>query len=353
MKLSIEPISFTFKTPVTTAHGRVSERRGLRVSFETAGAVGRGEAMPWPQLGTESLEACQRALEQVTVSALPTSVDDVARTVATLKETPAAQSALEGALLEHLSRRRKVSITRLLGEPQTQSIQVNALIDGEDAEHLARAAKEAVEVGFTTLKVKVAARSLSADAQRLLAVRQAVGPNVRLRIDANGGWSESTARAALRGLDALHLELCEQPVTAGDVESLRRVRLAVPTCPIAADEVLLVAGSHARVLDAYPVPAAQILVLKPMALGGLLPALALARSAEAQGVACYVTTSFDGPLARAGAVALAGVLQSSSHGATSLAHGVSTVELFAGVAPDRFTPRQGAIRLFDEPGWGV
>ncbi len=346
MKLTLSPISFTFIKPIVAAYGRIAERRGIRVVLEASGIEGRGEAMPLPEFGTESLDECQRALAGFSFERLPASLAQVDPLLESLKATPGARSAAEGAFLEYLSRTLKTPIAQLLGGAKAQSIRVNALIDGDNAAGLAAAASAAVEAGFTTLKIKVGARPLGIDAQRLAAVRAAVGPTVRLRIDANGGWTESTARAALRGLEALHLELCEQPVVARDVESMRRIRLAVP-CIIAADEALLLDDAPTQVLNVYPVPAAQVLVLKPMILGGVLPALALAKRANQVAVDCYVTTSLDGPIARAAAAMLASVVSGP------YAHGVSTLELFEGVRADRFTPVRGAIRAFDELGWGV
>lgn len=346
MKLSLVPIAFTFKVPILAAYGRIAERRGFRVVFEHDGVTGRGEAMPLPQFGTESMNDCRQALERFVSDRLPESLADIEPLTESLKATPAARSAIEGAMLEFVSRRLKLPIAQLMGGSKTKSIQVNALIEGENAHALAEAARVAVEAGFSTLKIKVAARSLSVDAQRLAAVRRVVGPNVKLRVDANGRWSESMARAALRGLESMNLELCEQPVALHDVESLRRIRQAVP-CAIAADEALLVEGAAARLLEAYPVSAAQVLVIKPMALGGLLPALALVKRARELGVESYVTTSLDGPIARAAAALLASVLWSP------YAHGLSTFELFEGVTPDRFTPVGGSIQAFNELGWGV
>ena len=344
MKLSLSPLSFTFKTPLVAAYARIAERRGFQVTLDADGVIGRGEAMPLPQFGTEALDACQRAVEQFAVTTLPSTIVEIEAMTEPLKETPAARSAVEGALLEYLSRKTKKPIAQLLGGSKAQSIQVNALLEGMTAADLVTAARKAVDAGFSTLKIKVAARPLTIDAQRLMAVRKAVGPNVRIRVDANGGWSESAARSALRGLEALHLELCEQPVVARDVESMRRIRLAVP-CVIAADEALMTGAT--QVLEQYPTTAAQVIVLKPMTLGGVLPALALAKKAREVAVDSYVTTSLDGPIARAAAAQLASVV------AGPYAHGVSTLELFASVSADRFTPIHGAIRAFDELGWGV
>lgn len=351
MKLAVMPTEYRLKLPIRTAQGTMDVRRGYLVVLEALGAVGRGEAMPMPSFGTETAQACRAALESFELVGAPDSLEAVALLTQPLIATPAARFAVECALLEHLARRHDRSVASLLGggaEPRAE-LSVNALIEGEDAAGLARAAAAAVEEGFEVVKVKVAARPLATDAQRLLAVRRAVGPQVRLRIDANGGWTEASARSALRGLEALDLEVCEQPVQPGDVEGLRRLRRHVP-CRIAADETMLVAGVLGQLLRRDPDPAADVVVLKPAALGGLLPALDLARRAFEAGVASYVTTLMDGPLSRAAAAHLAAVLPGSG----SWAHGLSTVELFEGVSPDAFTPRRGRIHFpLAAKGWGL
>jgi L-alanine-DL-glutamate epimerase-like enolase superfamily enzyme len=302
-----------------------------------------------PSFGTETFPACQAALEAFEFHRLPETLDEVAALTLPLARWPAARFGAECALLEHLARRRGLPVAALLaGSAAVHPVLlVNALLEGDDAAGLAQAAREAVAQGFGVVKVKVAARPLSVDAQRLLAVRRAVGPGVKIRIDANGGWTEATARSALRGLEALGLEVCEQPVSPGDVEGMRRLRRTVP-CRIAADETMLVTDVLDRLLVRDPDAAADVVVLKPAALGGLLPSLALARRAASAGTDAYVTTLMDGPLSRAAAVHLAAVLPGEVW-----AHGLSTVELLEGVPDDALTPRGGRIHLSGEPGWGV
>jgi o-succinylbenzoate synthase len=345
MKLERRRRSLRLSRPLVTAHGPLEWREGFELVVSADGRVGRGEAFPLEAFGTESLVATEAALRGLALD-LVDSVEAITEQLAPLSSTPAARFGAECALLEWLAQRRAVPVAALFGAPRPV-VPVNALIEGADAEALAAAARQAVSQGFKTLKLKVGARSVAVDAQRLLAVRQAVGPAIALRIDANGGWSEGVARSTLRGLESLGLELCEQPVSPADVEGLRRVAAAVPV-PVAADEVLSDRTRWARVLDADPKPAAQVLVLKPAVLGGLLPALELARTASARGVPSYVTTLMDGPIARAAATHLAAALPPSPY-----AHGLSTVELFSDVAPDAFTPRSGAIELPASPGWGV
>ncbi|MBL9039597.1 MAG: o-succinylbenzoate synthase [Archangium sp.] len=346
MKARLELHTLRFRTPLVTARGPMKERSGFVVQLEHEGVIGRGEARPWEAFGTESLVACQAALEAWQLVRVPETVEEIDAALASVVGTPSARFALECALLELLSLRKNRSIAQLLGVELPKSISVSALLDGDSSEALCLSAERAVADGFRTLKLKVAAHGLSTDAQRLAELRRVVGANVAIRIDANGGWSEGMARSALRGLESLNLELCEQPVAAGDVEALRRVRRLVP-CRIAADEALLVPGGAEKVLANDPRPAAEVLVLKPMALGGLRPALALAHTAQQRGVSAYVTTLLDGPLARAAAVVLAQAL----HG--TWAHGVATVEGFEGQQVDRFTPHAGSIRPWVEPGWGL
>lgn len=345
MKIDLVPVSLRLVEPLVSAHGTLHERVGFDVHVSLDGIVGRGEVFPLPEFGTESLDKAIAAVRAFTATPYE-SVEELTAQLAPLDPTPAARFAMECALLEWLAKKRGVPVAHLLGDARP-SVSVNALIAGRTAESLAEAAKRAMDAGFGTVKLKVASKSVSLDAQRIHAVRLAVGDGVAVRLDANGGWSEGTARSALRGLESLEVELCEQPVAPHDVEGLRRVTELVPV-PVAADEALSVPGLREHVLRKHPLPAAKVLVLKPAVLGGLVPALTLAKLAYQGGIESYVTTLIDGPIARAAAAHLAAVVPSTTH-----AHGLSTLELFEGVAPDAFTPRAGVITLPTAPGWGV
>ncbi|MBE2254169.1 MAG: o-succinylbenzoate synthase [Myxococcus sp.] len=345
MKFEITRASLRLARRVTTSRAVLHEREGLQVTISGDGVSGRGETFPLPAFGTEPLGQAEAAIRAFAPQPFA-AVEELTLALAPLEATPAARFAVECALLEWLARRRGIPVALLLGEGRAD-VAVNALIEGADAASLADEAKRAVDAGFRTLKIKVGSKSVSVDAQRLHAVRLAVGAEVALRIDANGGWSEGTARSTLRGLESLALELCEQPVAAHDVEALRRLAYLGPV-PIAVDEGLADASLRARLLEADPRPAAHVLVLKPAVLGGLVPALALARAAAEVGVAAYVTTMLDGSIARAAATHLAAVLPAQTH-----AHGLSTVELFEGAGRDAFTPKGGVITLPDSAGWGV
>src|SRR5262249_56084667 len=111
--------------------------------------------------------------------------------------------------------------------------------------------------------------------------------------------TEAEAAPGRRGLSPPKLELWEQPVSAGNHAALRRLGWLVP-CPIAADESVSQPGGGEALLDGEDGPMADVLALKPMALGGLLPSLRLAQRAEQVGVGTYVTSAMDGVVARLG-----------------------------------------------------
>ena len=258
MKLTLTPLRLVLRRPLITAHGMISVREGVRVSIDGQGS---GEAMPLSSFGTEPLEDTVAALSGWQSPGALDSIEAIAAATAPLHRTPAARHGLEVALLDRLARLQGVPLCRLLTSSPRRDVRCAALIDAEDAAGLADEAARAIDAGFEVLKIKVAVRPLAIEAQRLLAVRRRVGPRIRLRIDANGGWSESTARTALRGMESLELELCEQPVIARDIEALGRLRGRVP-CQIAADEALLSPEGIERLFAKDRKPAADLLVLK-------------------------------------------------------------------------------------------
>src|SRR5207253_5165218 len=113
-------------------------------------------------------------------------------------------------------------LARLLSEGAASEVPVCALLVAGEPAALAREARAAAQGGFRTVKLKVAQGALEDDLARAAVVRDAVGPGVRLRIDANGGWSEEQALSALRRLSSLGIELCEEPVP--DPRALRRLK---------------------------------------------------------------------------------------------------------------------------------
>jgi O-succinylbenzoate synthase len=186
--------------------------------------------------------------------------------------------------------------------------------------------------GCRTAKVKVAepGQSAAEDLARVEAVRDALGPDGAIRVDANAAWDVDTAVARLRELDRVGLEYAEQPCpTLTDLAAVRR-RVDVR---VAADEVVR------RALDPRRVDlreAADVVVLKVQPLGGVRAALEVA---EAHGLPCVVSSALESSVGIAAGVALAAALPE-----LPFACGLATVALFtADVATEPLLPVDGAL----------
>ncbi|HEY4315163.1 MAG TPA: o-succinylbenzoate synthase [Actinomycetes bacterium] len=172
--------------------------------------------------------------------------------------------------------------------------------------------------GCRTAKVKVAepGQSLAEDLARVEAVRDALGADGRLRVDANGGWDVDGAVAAVRALDRFGLEYVEQPCRT--VEELAAVRRRIDV-PVAADESIRRAEDPLRVAR---LEAADIAVLKVQPLGGVAACL---RIAEQIGLPVVVSSALETSVGLAAGLALAGALPELPY-----ACGLATLQLLDG-----------------------
>jgi o-succinylbenzoate synthase len=294
--MKIEHFSLALSSPLQTARGTIDSREGFLVTIETEGTTGVGEATPLPGW-TEPLEECREALER----ARRASKNSWDAALDALADTPAARHGLALALYDARSRAAGVPLYRHLDGDYTEHVPVNATIGDGTVEETAEAATTAVESGFDALKIKVGARAVADDADRLSAVREAIGPDIELRADANGAWNRAEAHAALDAFVDCDLAYVEQPLTSADLTGHATLRGQMD---IALDETLA-EHSVETVLDA---DAADVLVLKPMVLGGLDRAREVALAARNANLDAVLTTTVDGALARAGAVHVAASL---------------------------------------------
>ena len=216
--------------------------------------------------------------------------------------------------------------------PVRSSVPVNVTIPAVDGAYAHRLVVGSE--GCRTAKVKVAERGqdLGQEIARLEAVRDALGPDGAIRIDANGGWDLETALARLPILDraAGGLEYAEQPAASvADLAALRR-RLEIP---IAADESIRRAEDPLAVVRAE---AADVVVLKVQPLGGVRACLSLA---ERIGLPVVVSSALETSIGLAAGVALAAALPELPY-----ACGLATAQLFtADVVADPLLPVDGAI----------
>ncbi len=314
MRLFVDLIEARLRAPFFSAAQSVSARRLVLVRLDAAdGASGHGEAAPLPTYDAVSVEDVCDALERCRQPLSESDGEDRAGLLAACAERarlPQALAALDLALWDLAGRRAGQPVWRLLGAAEPPPLAVNATIAVADPEVAAHEASVARSRGFRCVKVKV---GLDDDLERVAAVRAAAGPEMAIRLDANGAWSASEAVAALGALEPVGIELCEEP-TRG-LAALERVS-AQAAIPIALDESAAdPAALDRRVCDAV--------CLKISRCGGISGVLEAAARARAAGYRLYLASTLDGPLGIAAAIHAAAVLR------PELPSGLATLALFA------------------------
>lgn len=285
--MNVDYFSLPLREPLATARGDITDRSGFLVTVDDP-VPGIGEATPLPGW-TESLDECESALRE----ADPADLDSL---------PSAARHGVALALLDADARAAGVPLYRHLGaRNRVDSVPVNATVGDAGIETTVDAVETAVEAGFPAVKLKVGARSVDADVDRVVAVRDAC-PDVELRLDANGAWNLSQAERAIEDVAEFDVAYVEQPLSADDLEGHADLRDS--GVGIALDE-----GLYEHGLDAvFTAGAADVLVLKPMAMGGPDVTLETAVLARGAGMEPVVTTTIDGAFARAAAVHVAAAI---------------------------------------------
>ncbi len=339
-----------FRTPYATAHGVSTHRSGVILRLRTdAGLEGLGEASldpSAPEAGVTAILDCLRAAAPALVGS---AVDAPDRLLVSLLDgddaARATRFAVDTALHDARGRAAGRPLAALLTPAYRPALAVNATIAAASTEAAVAAARAVRAAGFGTVKLKVGLEAtVSAELARVRAVRAAIGPDVKLRLDANGAWAEATAIGTVRALAACDIELIEQPVL-GDLAALARVRAAVAT-PIGADEDVVGPDSARAILASA---AADLLVLKPMRLGGIDVTRAVAAAAAAAGASVIVTTTIDTGIATAAALQVAATVADGGR-----AHGLATASLLeADLLRAPLPVAGGVMRLPAGPGLGV
>ncbi|AFZ71472.1 mandelate racemase/muconate lactonizing enzyme family protein [Natronobacterium gregoryi] len=348
LELEIRSFSLPLEQPLGTAGGSIESRDGFLVRVvdrtvdePTATSVGYGEATPlagW----TESPDDCEAALERARTAIRSGGPSGA---LGEVDEQVAARHAVSLALADLKASQSATPLYRHLGqESMVGRVPVNATIGDGTPDESARTAMDAVERGFTCCKLKAGLRDLEEDVARVRRVREMVGSDVELRVDANEAWTYAEAERALEAFDELDVSVLEQPLPAGALEGHADLREAAGEVEIALDEGVLEHG-----IDGIcSAGAADVVVLKPMALGGVDVAYEVAAWVSELEITPLVTTTIDGAVARTGAVHLAAAIPDVP------ACGLATAELLAeDLGRDPVVLENGAAVIPQAKGLGI
>ena len=259
------------------------------------GAVGLGNIDPSPGYSKETIEDSLRVLETrlapLVAGMEPTNVHAVLE-----KIEPAipgfldAKAAIEMACVDLSARVAGMPVHTYLGGAVRDQLLFNAWIGILPPDEAAKETMRWKNRGFRSAKIKVGG-NIEADRDRVKAVREAVGADFQLRIDANAGYDADTSIKLARMVAPFKLQLFEQPAPADDIAGMARVRREANAVgvPIMADESVL---DHASLIRIIKMEAADIVKVKVMKQGGFLNTRRMIATAEAAGVRCVVGHGF-------------------------------------------------------------
>lgn len=345
--------SLPFAAPYVTARGEIREREMVLLRLQTdSGFEGLGEAVPLALRGDRSLRQVEAQVEdaarRLTGLELEAGLDDpLAFAISTHVElglarriSPASAAALECAIFDVVAKAAGLSLWELMGASEAAPVTCNATLVAGPPDEVAASALEWAAEGFRTVKLKLG--SGADDVAIVEAVRDAVGPEVAIRVDANEAWDTRLAIDILGLIAPFGIELAEQPVSG--LRAMARVAAGVDV-PLAADEAV---SSEAEAHRAVQRRACQYATAKLSKVGGA----GAARQIGAV-LPTYLSSALDGPVGIAAAAHAAQLLRTDGND-PDIAHGLATQRLFAETIASRECElRDGTLRLPTGPGLGV
>lgn len=298
------PLAHPFKTALRTVE-RI-EDIAVKVVGED-GLVGYGEAPPTAVITGDTTGSILCAIEDYIKPALVgMDLNDLpnlmGRLNSCLVHNTSPKAAVDMALYDLWAKSQGKPLYQLLGNARS-SFETDLTISVNSVDEMVKDALEATRRGFTTLKIKVGKEGM-ADIDRITAIRKAVGNDVKLRVDANQGWTAAQSVAIIKTMEArgLNVELVEQPVPADDVAGLKYVTGQVET-PILADEAVFSPTDAANLIA---LRACDLINIKLMKTGGIWNALKICELARQHHMDCMIGCMLESQVAVAAAAHLCG-----------------------------------------------
>ncbi|OTN86564.1 hypothetical protein A5819_003414 [Enterococcus sp. 7E2_DIV0204] len=286
-KINVAPKAVKLKEPITISLGTIEHSMSAIVEIETdEGTIGYGEGSPGILITGETLKGtteCIQLFERQLLGVDPLDLEKVHSIMNSVAaQAPSAKTAIDIACYDLFGKKANLPVYKLLGG-FASSVQTDMTIGIDTPEIMAEKAKLAISQGFDTLKIKVGTGFVS-DIARIKTIREVVGSQIKLRLDANQGWNPKEAVNTINHLAQFDIELVEQPVAYHDIEGLTFVTNHVMT-PIMSDESCFNSKDALRLIKARAVDFVNIKLMK---CGGIHEALKINSVCEAAGIECMI-----------------------------------------------------------------
>lgn len=286
-QIEIYPVTLAYKEPFRIAPGASTESHNVIVKIITDyGVVGWGESSPSERVTGETAETVIKILDKIAsklIGLCPLRIEQDVEVMDSIVEgNPAAKAAIDIALHDILGKTSRKPLFMLMGGYRTEVL-TDITLSIKSPKEMAEDAVKAVNKGFKALKVKVGVNPPE-DVERIKRIREAIGDNVQIRIDANQGWTPKQAIEVLNKIERFNIQFAEQPVPSEDSKGLREVKKKSPI-PMMVDESVHSPEDALRLIQAEAV---DLINIKLMKSGGILKGRKIAAIAEAAGIPCMI-----------------------------------------------------------------
>lgn len=349
-RIEIGKVKIPLRKPFITALRRVDFAEDIIIKIITdTENIGFGNAPPTAVITGDSQDSIISAISQVIAPQLinkdVSELESICKIIdKSMLHNSSAKAGIDIAIYDLFAQMCNLPLYKLLGNYRKQ-ITSDLTISLREPEIMAQDALEAVKRGYLDLKIKVGNDAIL-DFKRVETIRNAVGKDINIRLDANQGWRPKEAVRLIRQFEDknLNIELIEQPIIAHDITGLKFVTENVDT-PIMADESAF--GTH-EVFSLLSQRACDLINIKLMKAGGVHNALKIADMANICGVECMMGCMLESKVGITASASLAGGKSIITRNDLDAADLLAIDPVIGGISYDKNT-----IILNETPGLGI
>lgn len=286
-KINIKKMQIPLIEPFRISLGVITSSLQALVEVETdEGLIGYGEGSPGILITGENIDGTIKSIEILSEKLIGLDPMDIEKIYWEMDKTsaqaPCGKTALDIACHDLIGKITNKPLYKLLGG-YSNNIDTDMTVGINEPAIMAEKAKKHVQNGFDTIKTKVGT-SFDEDIKRVKLIREAVGDNIKIRIDANQAWTAKEAVKIIDRLSEYNIELVEQPVKYYDIDGLEYVTKNT-TVPIMADESMFNSKDALKIVSKR---AADYVNIKLMKCGGIREAIKINSICESAGIECML-----------------------------------------------------------------
>ncbi len=348
-RVELYKLLIPLKEPFIISLGPIYNAQNVMVRIHTDGGfTGCGECSPFMSINGESIDTCfivgqyfaqlLKGKNGLDIEACVREMDQL------IYGNTSIKSAFDMALYDIAAQHAGQPLYKFLGGQNNRTITTDYTVSIGDPAKMAADAKKIQADGFPAIKIKLGLNGKK-DVERIRAIREAVGNEIPLRIDANQGWQVEEAIETLKALSAFDIQHCEEPIARCEFMKLPRVKKESPI-PIMADESCGDEHDAERLIE---LGACDYLNIKLGKAGGILKALRIVKLAEKAGIHLQVGAFMESRLAMTAFAHFALCSEHIEHYDFDTALMFSEDPVEGGISYEK----NGVIHLPEEPGLGA